>query len=60
LWKLDEETQVLIVRRSKIRRGQDLHVHVTVYEIDRATEQLADIEVELYKLSAGIRWKKQN
>jgi hypothetical protein len=57
-WKLDEETQTLTIRRSKIGRGQRSLVDTTVHEIDDATEQLADIEVELYKLSAGIRRKE--
>ena len=54
-WKLDKKT--IEVRRDKWRRGEKRFVKVTLAQIDRAESELADLEVELYKISRRIRRK---
>jgi hypothetical protein len=53
-WKFDMAAQVITVRRSRARRGEDRHVPITVADIQRATISLGDIESELYNFQKTI------
>ena len=56
-WKLDPDRGTIEVRRDKRRRGEKRFAKVTLAKIDRAESELADLEVELDKLSRCIRRK---
>ena len=52
-WEFDSGNRIMTVRPEKLRRGQKRNPHpkIAVADIDRAANELIDIEIELYKLS---------
>ena len=51
-WKFNVDTQMLTVRREKLRRGQRRFVRVKLARIERAERTLSDVDVQLYKLTS--------
>src|SRR5207247_1525235 len=54
-WRFDPVQQVITVRRGINRPNEELHVYITVDDIDAAIVALRQLEVELDRLQASIR-----
>jgi hypothetical protein len=48
-WHFDSAGQIMTVRREKIRPGQELHIQISVSDINEAEIELRAIEIELYE-----------
>ncbi len=54
-WTLDPKAGVITVRREKQRGGAKRFERLTVAEIDRAADDLLDIEAALYQAQSAIK-----
>jgi hypothetical protein len=59
-WRFNTESRTVTVRRSTIRPGEQPHVDFTAVNLDRLTETLKDIEVELFTRRRAIEAMRGN
>jgi hypothetical protein len=59
-WQFDSADQIMTIRREKMRPGQELHIQISVSDINHAEIELTAIEIELYEHQKTIETSSVN